>query len=207
MTDDGERASSPEETLRLIERQRAATVKALNGDPLLLYTPWGVAWLLGFGAFFLHYGLHGVPYAPITWQLALGILLAAQLVAGAFMATGLVRLSSAIRGESSAKGMMYGYAWFVGMVLMTVINIRFSSMLPPEERGLMWSGVSLLVVAVLYMACGALYTQWPMFFMGVWVAAVNGLGVILGPGWHALLTAVLLGGGQIVTGILLRRRA
>ena len=35
----------------------------------------------------------------------------------------------------------------------------------------MWSGVSLLVVAVLYMACGALYTQWPMFFMGVWVAA------------------------------------
>lgn len=207
MTDDGERESSPEETLRLIERQRAVAVKALAGDPLLLYTPWGVAWLLGFGAFFLHYGLDGVSYAPISWQLALGVLMAGQLVAGAFVATGLVRLSSAVRGESTARGMMYGYAWFVGMVLMTVINIKFSQLLPMEERGLLWSGVSLMVVAVLYMAGGALYTQWPMFFMGVWIAAVDGLGVILGPGWHALLTAVLLGGGQIVTGIRLRRRA
>ncbi|MDA0632567.1 hypothetical protein OUY22_03995 [Nonomuraea sp. MCN248] len=207
MTDDGERVASPEETLRLIETQRATAVRALHGDPLLLYTPWGVAWLLGFGALFLRYGLDGVPYAPISHGAALGVHLSLQVVAGAFAATGIVRMSSQVRGESSAKGMMYGYAWFVGMVLMSVICARFSSALDPLGAGLLWAGVSLLVVAVLYMAGGALFGQWPMFFMGVWVAAVNGLGVILGAGWHALLSAVLLGGGQIAAGILLRRRA
>jgi hypothetical protein len=206
MTDDGERVASPEETLELIERQRAEAVKALRGDPLRLYTPWGVAWLIGFTALFLYYGLDGVSYVPISLTTALTIHLGAQLMAGAFMAIEIVRMSGPVRGESSAKGTIYGYAWFVGMALMTVINIRVSPMLPPQESGLLWAAVSLLVVALLYMACAAIYGERPMFYLGVWVAVVNAVGVVLGPGWHALLTAILLGGGQIVAGVVLRRR-
>jgi hypothetical protein len=45
-----------------------------------------------------------------------------------------------------------------------------------------------------------------MFFVGIGINAVNALGVLLGPGWHALLTAVLLGCGQIIVGLWWRRK-
>lgn len=195
---------SPEETLRLIEQQQAETVKHLKGDPLLLYLPWGVAWLLGFTAFFLHYGLDGVPYAPISQGQALAVLMASQIVAGSLAGYGIVKMQGSTRGMLAAKGAMYGYTWFVGMVLMSVIAVRMSPMLPPAESGLLWGGVSMLVVALLYMAGGAIWMARQMFFLGVWIAAVTAAGVILGPGWHALLTAVLLGAGLIVMGVWLR---
>ncbi|MEK8108528.1 hypothetical protein NKG94_33475 [Micromonospora sp. M12] len=45
--------------LRLIEDQRSATVRRLDPDARLLYWPWGVAWLVGFGLFFLR-------FSPVT---------------------------------------------------------------------------------------------------------------------------------------------
>ncbi|TMR91756.1 hypothetical protein [Nonomuraea basaltis] len=204
---DDERTPSPEEMLRVIEEQQVATTKYLYGNQLLLYVPWGVAWLLGFTAYFLHYGLDGRPYAPISATQALAVLMIAQLVAGALVAYGIGRMNRAVRGGSKAQGTMYGYAWFAGMTLVVIIATRLSPLLPPHETGLVWAGASLTIVAVMYMAGGAVWLNWRMFFIGVWVAAVNGLGVLLGAGWHALLTAVLLGGGFIAAGIWLRWRA
>ncbi|WP_219469310.1 hypothetical protein [Nonomuraea rhizosphaerae] len=205
MADDGDRIPSPEETLRLIEEQRAATVSRLRGDPVLLYVPWGTAWLVGFSLLFLHYGLDGRPYAPISLWQALAVHLIAQVVAGAFAAYGITKQTSGVRGDISTKGTMYGYSWFAGMAVMTVIGIRLAPMLPEAEGGLLWAGIALLVVAILYMAGGAIFLNWRMFFLGVAVAAVDAVGVVLGPGWHALLAAVLLGGGQIVLGLWWRR--
>ncbi|MER6951102.1 hypothetical protein ABT294_44530 [Nonomuraea sp. NPDC000554] len=205
MTDD-EQAPSPEETLRLIEEQHAATVRRLKGDPLTQYLPWGVAWLLGFTALFLHYGPDGRPLAPITQMQAVGVLMLAQVVAGAVVAYGITKASALVRGQSTARGAMYGYAWFAGMALMILIAIRLSPLLPPDESGLLWASVSLLVVGVLYMAGGAIWLDWPTFFVGTWVVAVDGLGVLLGPAWHALLVAVLLGGGFIAVSLWLRWR-
>ncbi|MET7326590.1 hypothetical protein [Nonomuraea sp. NPDC005650] len=205
MMSEDEQVTSPEEMLRLIEEQREATTRRLRGDPLLLYVPWGVAWLLGFTAFFLHYGLDGHPYAPISQMQALAVLMGAQIVAGAVAAFGIVRMSMGIRGDHTARGTMFGYAWFAGMLLVVVIATRVSALLPPEESGLVWGGASLMIVAVLHMAGGAIWLNWPMFFIGAWVAGVDAVGVLLGAGWHALLTAVLLGGGFIVAGLWLRR--
>ncbi|MEV0821695.1 hypothetical protein [Nonomuraea rubra] len=204
MTED-EQAPSPEEMLRVIEEQSAATSRWLYGDPLLLYVPWGVAWVLGFTALFLHYGLGDESYAPISQMQAVGVLMASQLVAGALAAYGYARLNKAVRGDSNARGTMYGYAWFAGFTLMVVICTRITPLLPEEESGLLWAGISLTLVAALHMAGGAVFLNWPMFFFGGWIAAVNALGVLLGAGWHALLTAVLLGGGFIAVGVLLRR--
>ncbi|MEU1721409.1 hypothetical protein [Nonomuraea sp. NPDC005692] len=203
---DDDRARTPEETLRLIEQQRTATVRRLHGDPVLLYVPWGVAWLLGFTALFLHYGLDGVPYAPISHPQAVTVLFAGMSLAGAIAIFGMVKMGAQVRGETSAKGMMYGYAWMAGLVSMTVLAIRFSPQLPATESGLLWGGGFMMLVALLYMAGGAIWTYWPMFFVGVWTAVVNGVGVMLGAGWHALLTAVLTGGGYIAAGVVLRRR-
>lgn len=207
MTNDDESTLTPEETLRLIDEQQSATVKRLKGDPLLLYVPWGVAWLLGFTTLFLHYGLDGVPYAPISQNQAVAVLMGAQMVAGAAAAYGIVKMQVRARGVSSTRGAMYGYSWFIAFVLMSVICVRMSLILPPAEAGLLWGAVSFLVVAVHYMLGGAIWLEKPMFFIGVWTAAVTGAGVLLGPGWHALLAAVLLGGGYIVIGLWLRSRS
>jgi hypothetical protein len=102
---------------------------------------------------------------------------------------------------------MYSCTWTAGFVLIAILCVRLSPMLPPQEAGLLWAGASLLVVGLLYMAGGTIWLWRPMFFMGTAVVAVDAVGVALGPGWHALLAAVLLGGGQIVAGLLLRRLA
>ncbi|TYB53231.1 hypothetical protein FXF51_50060 [Nonomuraea sp. PA05] len=204
---DDERTPSPDEMLRLIEEQSAATTRWIYGDPLLLYVPWGVAWALGFTALFLHYGLDGHPYAPISQMQAVGVLMVAQVVAGGISALGFVRLNQIVRGDSKARGTMFGYAWFAGFTLMTVLCNRISPHLPAEESGLLWAGSSLMLVAALQMAGGAVFLNWPMFFFGVFIGAVNALGLLLGAGWHALLTAALLGGGFIAVGVALRLRS
>ncbi|MEV2269418.1 hypothetical protein [Nonomuraea africana] len=197
---------SPAEMLRLIEEQGAAVARRLQPDPLVMYAPWGVAWLVGFGAFFLSYGLDGRPVVPISWQLALAILFGGQVLAGAFLFWALRASSVQVRGESAQRGMMYGYSWFVGMMAMSLIVGHFAPLLPRDQVGLLYASVSLLVVAILYMAGGAVWREWPMFFIGAWVAAVNAVGTTLGPGWHSLLISLLVGGGFFVAGIVLRRR-
>jgi hypothetical protein len=205
---DDERAPSPEEMMRLIEEQSSAMAKSLRGEPLLLYAPWGVAWLLGFGALFLRYGLDGVPDGPISPGQALAVLLGTQVVAGAFTGFAMSRIGRGVRGESSAKGTMYGLSWMAGVILMWVIcmHFTFTFKLPEAELSLLWAACFLTVPALLYMTGGAVWTNWPMFFMGAWIAAVDGAGVLLGIGWHTLLSAVLLGAGQIAFGFWLRRR-
>ncbi|MDR8413392.1 hypothetical protein [Nonomuraea sp. 3-1Str] len=206
MTDDAEAPPSPAETLRLIEEQQAATVRRLQGEPLLLYVPWGVAWLIGFTALFLHFGLDGRPLAPISQMQAVGVLQGAQVLAGAFAGYGIARMSGQLRGDSSARGTMIGFTWLAGMVLVFAIGIRISLVLREEEAQLLWAGLSLLVVGVIYMMTAAVWLNWPMFFLGAWTIAVNVVGIMLGAGWQALLNAVLVGGGFIGAGIWLRWR-
>ncbi|MEV0196246.1 hypothetical protein [Nonomuraea sp. NPDC050691] len=206
MTEDSEAPPTPEETLRLIEQQRAATVRQLKGEPLLLYTPWGVAWLVGFGAIFLHFGLDGRGLAPISQMQAVGVLQGAQVLAGAFAGFGIARQSRQVRGDTSARGAMIGYSWVAGMALMVIICVRLSVGLPEEEVQILWTGSSLLVVGLMYMMTAAVWLEWPMFFLGAWTVAVNATGVMLGAGRQALLIAVLVGGGFIAASLWLRRR-
>ncbi|MCK2218934.1 hypothetical protein MF672_034835 [Actinomadura sp. ATCC 31491] len=207
MLEDDERAPTPEETLRVIEEQQAAAARHIYVDPLLLYLPWGVAWLIGFTALFLHFGLDARPYAPISQQQAVLVLTIAQVGAGFLTFYGLGRMSRQLRGDTRAKGSMYGWAWFAGIMVTAVLDVRLAPLLPPEESHLLWGGSMLTVVAVLYMVGGALWYSRQMFLAGVWAAVVNVAGVLLGAGWHALLTAVLLGGGFIVAGLWWRRRS
>src|SRR5690606_5642135 len=94
------------------------------------------------------------------------------------------------------------------LIMVAAIALRFGrpENLPPQEIGLLWASLSILVVATLYMAGGALWREWPIFFIGVHLFVLNLVGLVAGPGWHALLTAVGGGGGFIVAGLLMRRR-
>ncbi|MFI6502636.1 hypothetical protein [Nonomuraea typhae] len=206
---DDEAPASPEETLRLIERQHAATLRLLIPNPLLVYLPWGVAWLAGFGVLFLGAGVSGEGGPlPITWQTGLAVLWGSQLIAIVLMTMAIFRSGSMVRGSSGHRGAMYGITWMLAMIAVSVLGTRFVVQLPPEEIGPFYTGYYMLAVGILYAVGGAVFGEWAMFVLGAWILAVDVVGVALGGGLIYLLMAVLGGGGVIVTGLLLwwRRR-
>ena len=75
-----------------------------------------------------------------------------------------------------------------------------SNLLPPEETGLLWSGLSVGFVAAMYLAGGAVWGERDMITLGVWVGIVNIVGVLAGPGWHSLIIATAGAGGLLVAG-------
>ncbi len=201
-----ERPLSPAEALKLIEDQQSVAVKRMVADPLLFYGPWGLAWLVGFGAIFLQSGLNGESYVPLSKGVALAIFGSCLLLAMVTTAYHAWRSTPDVRGISRERGTMYGLAWFIGLVAMGAIGGRFSSLLSAPETGLLWSSLSVLVVAIMYLTGAAIWREWSMFFLGMWLALINMIGVAAGPGWHPLLIAVAGGGGFLVTGAVLRRR-
>jgi hypothetical protein len=58
------------------------------------------------------------------------------------------------------------------------------------------------LTGVLHMAGGALWNDRILYVLGVSISAVNVVGIIIGPGWHALIVAVLGGGGMLVAGLV-----
>src|SRR5690606_36266075 len=165
LEDEDERALPPAEMMRLIEEQRAVAVRRLGGDPLMLYAPWGLAWLVGFGALCPRCGLCGAPHLPIAYWAALTVLFSGMAVAAAAAAYAGWRSATHLRGVSQDRGMMYGLAWPAALIMVAAIALRFGrpENLPPQEIGLLWASLSILVVATLYMAGGALWREWPVF--------------------------------------------
>jgi hypothetical protein len=84
---------------------------------------------------------------------------------------------------------------------------RVSDLLPDPELNLLWAGVMVGLIGVLHMAGGALFDDRNLFALGAFVSVVNVVGVLVGPGWHALILAVAGGGGMLVSGALARAKA
>ncbi|GGS49075.1 hypothetical protein GCM10010156_04670 [Planobispora rosea] len=204
--DEDERPLSPEETLRLIEQQETVVAKRLIPDMTLHHLAWGAAWFVGFGAFFLHHGLSGTPYARIPITVAMALLTGLMALAMLVSVFTVWQLRSPVHGASQERGSLYGLTWFFGFLAMWMIAVRFGSLLPGPERSLLWASLSMMVVAILYMVSGIVWPIRPMFVLGAGVAVLNAVGTAAGPGWHALLIAVGAGGGSIVTGLVSRRR-
>ncbi|GAA4081447.1 hypothetical protein [Nonomuraea soli] len=194
---------SPDETLRLIEEQRKAVRHDLIPNPLFTYVPWGAAWFVGYLAFFLAYG---VDSAGISWQLALAILMGGQILAGSAMVYGTTRSSLRVKGHTSQRGAMYGIAWFVGMAVMGWVCSTFVIHLDQNLVGLLFSTCSLMIAAVLYMAGGAIWLDWTMFFVGTWMAVVVGIAAAVGQPYAYLLFAILVGGAFMGVGVIRRHR-
>lgn len=189
---EGDHPLTAGESLALIDRQRDEAQRRLRVNPVVFYGPWGAAYLLGFGAIFLTYPtgfplrLPGAVAAVIT-----GLLFAAATVLSVL--TG-VRAGRGLRGPSQAAGAMYGWSWTLGFCALTVVNtgvIRLG--LPDDAVTLLWSGSSLLLVGVLYLAGGALWQDRFQYGLGVWMLASGAGSVLAGvPGNFAVVS---LGGG------------
>ena len=192
----------PAESLRLIARERAAAGRRLTPDPRLLLWPWGLAWLLGFGVYFLRFGPDGRVFVAMPGFVPLTVLLGLITLAG--IVTGIVgaRAGRQVTGPSSRQGTMYGFTWSVAFIGMAVLLSRTSDLLPVPTGNLLWAGAMVALTGVLHMAGGALWNDRILYVLGLSISVVNVVGIIIGPGWHALIVAVFGGGGMLVAGLV-----
>jgi hypothetical protein len=194
--------ADPAESLRLIAEQRATTERRLTPDPRLLLWPWGFAWLIGFGVYFLRYGPGGHVYVAMPAAVPLAVLL--SLITTAGIITGVVgaRASRQVSGPSSRQGVMYGTTWSAAFIGMAVLVSRLSDLLPVPEANLLWAGAMVALTGALHMAGGAVWNDSLLYRLGLSISIVNVIGILIGPGWHALIVAVFGGGGMLLAGLL-----
>lgn len=192
--------------LRLIQDQRSATARRLDPDARLLYWPWGVAWLIGFGLFFLRFTPGDRALVALPSWLPLTVLFVLLLAAAAVQATARERAYDQVSGDSAQRGRWYGYAWGLGSLGVYAGLGRISGHLPHDLAALLWSTTSVGLIGALQMAGGAIWLDRDLFRLGVWISVINLLGAFAGPGWHALVMAVAGSGGILVAGALARRR-
>ena len=198
--------ADPAESLRLIEQERARAERNLTPDPRLFLWPWGLAWLIGFGVLFLRFGPDGRVFVDLPEWLPLALLAVLMIAAG--LSSGILgaRSSRDLHGPSSSQGAMYGITWSAAYTGVSVVLSQVTEFLPPAQQNLMWSGASVALAGALHMAGGAVFNNRPLFLLGAWIGAVNVIGVLIGPGWHALIVSIAGGGGMLVAGALAHRR-
>lgn len=198
-------APSLEESAELIARQRRRAAAHLEPDPLLLYLPWGLAWLVGFGAFAAHFGVGD--QEPASWMpLGLaGAILGAGLGA-AILATGLVgyRSSRHISGPSGRRGAVYGLSWVVGFGVVMSIAGQIAPLLPEPETAMLFAGLSMAITAILYIAGHAIWDDRSMLVLGLVIGAATLVASLLGADWFFVVAAIVGGGGFIVAAVTLR---
>ena len=184
------------ESLALIERQQREAQRALGVNPALIYGLWAGAYLLGFGAVFLTY--------PTAVPLRLPGSVAGVIIATLFVAatvasiTAGVRAGRGVRGPSRAAGAMYGWSWTLGFCTLAAVNTGVTRLgLPHEAVTLLWSGSSLLLIGVLYLAAGALFQDRFQYGLGLWMLVSAASSVFAGvPGNFAVVS--LAGGGGLL---------
>ncbi|MEH1167795.1 transporter [Micromonospora sp. CPCC 205539] len=194
--------------LRLIQDQQVATARRLEPDARLVYWPWGVAWLVGFGLLFLRFSPDDRVLLRLPDWLPLTALFALLVLAGAVQAVASARAYGQVTGDSSRRGIWYGCSWALGQVSVYAALGRVTEYLPPDLATLLWSATAVGLTGALHMAGGAIWLDRDLFRLGVWISVINLAGTFAGPGWHALVIAVAGGGGILVAGTLasLRQR-
>jgi hypothetical protein len=184
------------ESLALIERQQLDAQRHLEPNVALFFGPWGIAYLLGFGAIFLTYPT-ALPIRLAGWAAAV---ITAVLFASAVVITAVTgaRAGRGLRGPSQAAGVMYGWSWTLGFSALAAVNLGVTRLgLPDDAVTLLWSGSSLLLVGVLYLGGGALFQDRFQYGLGV-LMLVSGAGSVFAgvPGNFAVVS--LAGGGGLL---------
>jgi hypothetical protein len=190
----------PAESLRLIEHERAETALNITPDPRGLLWPWGFAWVLGFGVYFLRFGPDDRVFVDLPSWLPLTLLLVLFLAAGAFTGWFGARISRTISGPSSRQGAMYGITWSVAYAGMSLVLSTTNGLLPDAQATMLWAGAMVALAGAMHMAGGAIWNDRNLFLLGAWTSVVNIAGILAGSGWQSLILAVLGGGGMIAVG-------
>ncbi|WP_410650797.1 hypothetical protein [Amycolatopsis sp. cmx-4-54] len=196
--DGDERPMTPEESLALIATQSEKTRREIGPNPAVLLAVWGLVWLFGFGLIYL-----SAPPTALMPLWAAGVITVAGF-AGAMVYSAIygIRTGRGVRGPSRLVGAMYGWSWMIAFGGLTVVNTALIRLgLDAELIPLLWSGTSLILTGLMYLAGGMLWQSKLQYGLGVWIIACGAASVLAG-GPHNFLVLSLAGGGGFLVASL-----
>lgn len=188
---------SPGASLEMIESERRNVRRGLGVDPAPVFGMWGVTFLLGWGACYLAVPQGPGPFLPVWAAVVLLVVLyvmsiALPIVLGA-------RAGRGVRGPSRTVARMYGWAWALGFGALNLINGGLiQTGLPSATITLLWSGTSLLVMGLLYLAGGMVWRDHVHYALGVWMLAAGAGSVFAGYPGDFLVLSLAGGGGFLL---------
>lgn len=199
----GNEQVDPSSILRSIDDDQRRAQQALSPNVTLLYTVWGVAWLLGFLAVYATFIPDGDPLLPTAVGLSLG---GALLVTAIILsATHSARRSTGSRGPSVVQGAIYGNIYPVSFTLMGLLGWRLSSAGISNETMLSyWVAATCLIVGILFLAGAAMWNERSQLVFGIWIVAVGLLSIAIAPP-HNLLAGAVGGLGFLVIAVVQSR--
>ena len=195
--DDQRPLGSPAAILAGFERDRAWAAAAFEPDARLLYATWGVAWSVGFGLMFAARWTASPLAVPTGLAGAAFALLMLTAVVITAVHTG--RAMSGLQGVSSTASKLLGGAWLLGFGTFTALMAGAGRAGADDALlDLLWPTGSGLVVGLLYVATGALWSDRVQFGLGAWILVSSGAGALAGvPDVH-LVMSVAGGGGFLL---------
>ena len=196
---------SPQELLELIRTQHEGAARDLYVAPARILASWGVAWTLGFGAFYFASSRARWHFLPL-WAAAV-VLVTLSAVAVAVVVTQMAR-GRGVQGPSRTAGARYGWSWLLAFAGVSALNIGLSQHgLPASLAPLLWPGSAAVVAGVLYLAGGVLFADRVQYGLGAWMLAV-GAGSVQA-GWPANFAVLALagGGGFLAAAVFILARA
>jgi hypothetical protein len=197
---------SPEESLALIEDEGQDATRSLTVDPVPILAMWGLAWLAGFGAFYLASPKGPGPLLP-TWAAAVVLVVLFAAAVAVSVGQGVWR-SRGVEGPSRLAGALYGWSWLLAFAGLYAVNLGLIHQgLPSGLAPLMWSGTSLLVVGLLYMAGGMLWRDRVQYGLGVWTLITGAASVSAGVPDNFAVLSLAGGGGFLVAASLAHARS
>lgn len=194
---DGDSAAAAD-TLAAIRAQQARVRRETDVNGALLFGAWGLALTIGYLALYLGYDAEVQrPSGPAFTVFGL-LLVSAMVITGVHIG----RQSAGIRGVSARVGAMYGWSWGIAFALWyLIVAAVLRTGVPTETISILTNLLSLLIVAILYMAGGALFDEWRMFALGAWLAVVVGAASFMGVPTSYLLLSLAGGGGFLVAAV------
>jgi len=156
---------------------------------------WGVAWLVGYGALWV--SARQTTAAPEPWAFVVfGVCLAGAFVLSAVLGA---RSARQVSGPSALAGALFGWAGFLafggGMTMTAIICLRYG--LSGEATGVLYNAVAALILGILYLTGGALWSDRTMYIVGATMIVLGVIGTVIGVPTGYLAMA-LIGGGLMI---------
>ena len=157
--------------------ERSATAFAYPDRAMLLV--WGIAYLLGYLPLALSAGEDALLDLPLWF--ALGSLFAAIVIGIALSISVSVRYSRGVRGDSARKGMLYGFAWWFSFLGIAGLGRRLGDLnIDGDQSGIIINGASMMLVAAMFMAGGAIWLDTTQFVVGVAISLATAIALFMG---------------------------
>lgn len=169
------------------------------------YLSFGMAWLLGHGAYALSHGDDPVLRLPVAVP---SVLLIAGL-AIAMVVTSIVtmRAQRGVTGKDAVVGNLLAVSWLIGFgALFFVITALSSALAQDDLKMLLWPTGSGLIVGLLYLAGGAAYRDVLQYALGAWLALTSSAALFLDGASPYWVLAIAGGGSYLVAAALEPRR-